>query len=390
MKRIKLFVISLIAATFALTACGGGGGGNGGSGGGDSAPSWKVVGNAKFTENQADNIRIAIDSKGTPYLAYSDNSNGSKPVVIKFNGTAWEMLGGGPVSEKGVNQIALAIDGNDVPYVTYSERLSGTFQYEHNKIVIKKFVDNDWEELYNKEVDKWVPFISIAINSSNDPYVVYSKIFNNPEEDVKNATLLIPDNGAWTEVEVSEGGVIYSSIAIDSNDIPYVAFGDFKEENEIEDFKATVKKYVSSNLVEVGQSRFSDNTASNISIAIDKNNIPYVAYVDYDDDEGTVDKVTVMKHNGSDWVPVGDKGFSPGEAMYLSIAIDSNNVPYVAFMDLANGSKATVMKFDGGKWVALGGFGFSSERADYISFTFDINNVPYVAFQGGSTVMVYR
>ncbi len=382
MKYLKLTIISLIAAAFAFTACGGGGGGNG--------PSWKVVGNAKFTEHQANDIRIAIDSKGTPYLAYSANTDGAKPVVIKFNGTAWEMLGGGPVSEKGVNQIALAIDGNDVPYVAYSERLSGTFQYEPNKIVIKKLVDNAWVELYNNEVDKWVPFISIAINSNNDPYVVYSKIFNDPEEDVKNATLLIPDNETWAEVEVSEGGVIYSCIAIDSNDIPYVAFGDFEDGPGEGSWKATVKRYNGSNWENVGQRRFTDNSASYISIAIDKNNVPYLAYVDYDGDDDTVDKVTVMKYNVTAWEPVGEKGFSPGKAMHLSIAIDSNNVPYVAFMDLANGSKATVMKFDGGKWVALGGFGFSSGDADYISIAIDKNNVPYIAFQGGSTVMAYR
>jgi hypothetical protein len=59
-------------------------------------------------------------------------------------------------------------------------------------------------------------------------------------------------------------------------------------------------------------------------------------------------KVTVMKFNSvtSVWEAVGTKGFSDGNAMDISLAID-NGTPYVAYKDRANGGKATVMKFDG-------------------------------------------
>ena len=45
------------------------------------------------------------------------------------------------------------------------------------------------------------------------------------------------------------------------------------------------------------------------------------------------------------WQPVGTAGFSAGNAYYLSLALDSNNTPYAAYADDANGDKWTVMKF---------------------------------------------
>ena len=36
------------------------------------------------------------------------------------------------------------------------------------------------------------------------------------------------------------------------------------------------------------------------------------------------------------WVPVGAPGFSPGGASSTRLVLDSNNVPYIAFIDYAN------------------------------------------------------
>jgi len=55
-----------------------------------------------------------------------------------------------------------------------------------------------------------------------------------------------------------------------------------------------------------------------------------------------------MKFDGVDWSVVGSFGFSAGGVYYhTALAIDKNNIPYVAYTDMANGRKATVMKFDG-------------------------------------------
>ncbi len=62
-------------------------------------------------------------------------------------------------------------------------------------------------------------------------------------------------------------------------------------------------------------------------------------------DHGNSYKATVMKFNGTTWALVGTAGFSADAADYISLALDSSNVPYAAYMDYGNGYKATVMKY---------------------------------------------
>jgi hypothetical protein len=45
------------------------------------------------------------------------------------------------------------------------------------------------------------------------------------------------------------------------------------------------------------------------------------------------------------WQVVGSAGFSAGQALFTSIAINSSGIPYVAYKDVGNSNKATVMKY---------------------------------------------
>ena len=92
--------------------------------------------------------------------------------------------------------------------------------------------------------------------------------------------------------------------------------------------------------VAVGKVGFSAGIAQDLSIAIDGNGTPYVAYMD----KANGFKATVKKYNGSNWITVGTVGFSAADASNTSIAIDGNGIPYVAYMDNGNSHKATVMK----------------------------------------------
>lgn len=104
----------------------------------------------------------------------------------------------------------------------------------------------------------------------------------------------------------------------------------------------------------VGTPGFSAGDASYTSLAIDSNNVPYVAYQDWENFE----RATVMKFDGTNWVTVGTVGFSAGRIINPSLAFSSSNEPYVAYRDEANSDKATVMKFDGTNWVTVGTAGF--------------------------------
>jgi hypothetical protein len=107
----------------------------------------------------------------------------------------------------------------------------------------------------------------------------------------------------------------------------------------------------------------------------------------------TAHMATVMKYTGGAWVFVGSANFSSGIVDDISLALDSNNTPYVAYHDYATGEKATVMKYTGSAWVPLGQAGFSANKINTISLALDSSNTPYVAYDdnanGGATVMKF-
>jgi len=181
----------------------------------------------------------------------------------------------------------------------------------------------------------------------------------------------------------SAGQASEISLAFDNNNTPYIAFKDANSSN-----KLTVMKYNGSSWVTVGSAGITSTAVTRVSLEIDGNNIPYVAYID-----GTT-KVSAVKYDGSSWVQVGSAGFTGINCDYVEIKTNSSNIPYVIFRDYATGYKATVMKYDGSSWVAEGSAGFSASSVAYTRLEFDSNDLPVAGFLDQSpikaTVMKYN
>lgn len=226
-------------------------------------------------------------------------------------------------------------------------------------------------------------YTSLAFDSNDIPYVAFWDLSNGGK-----ATVLRYYLTTWELVGnmgFSDGHAPYTSLAFDSNNTPYVAFTDFTAGK-----RTTVMKCDGSTWVNVGNAGFSAGEVYKTCLAIDNNDIPYVAY--NNGDSGY--KATVMKYDGSSWANVGNAGFSEVDAENICLAIDSNNTPYLAFTDVARSERATVMKFDGTSWVYVGDAGFSNNIAKDMSFAIDSNDTPYIAFgdsanSNKATVMKY-
>jgi hypothetical protein len=82
-----------------------------------------------------------------------------------------------------------------------------------------------------------------------------------------------------------------------------------------------------------------------------------------------------------------------GEAEYTSLAIDSTDTHYVAYMDVANAWKATVMKYADGSWQVVGTAGFSAVGwVAEVSLAIDSSGIAYCDFpenDGKVTAMKY-
>jgi hypothetical protein len=130
----------------------------------------------------------------------------------------------------------------------------------------------------------------------------------------------------------------------------------------------------------IGQNMF----ANSVDLKIDKNGVPYVAFLRGTDYYGQVMKYDSVSNS---WKKLGATGeFSGGTIGSLKLALDNNNVPYVAFQDNANGAKATVKKYNSGSdsWTTVGSAGFSSGTASALSFDVESDTEMYVGYVDGS------
>ncbi|MCI5183872.1 MAG: hypothetical protein D3921_15365 [Candidatus Electrothrix sp. AW1] len=86
--------------------------------------SWEQVGGAGFSSGSVyyNPIQLALDSSDRPYVAFSyrDSTNNSYKVgVMRFNGTSWEQVGTAVFSSNSVYNLSLALDSRGTPYVAF-------------------------------------------------------------------------------------------------------------------------------------------------------------------------------------------------------------------------------------------------------------------------------
>ncbi len=132
--------------------------------------SWVNVGNANFSIGTVDSTRIAINSLGVPYVAYQDRQNIGigKATVMRFNGTSWVNVGNEDFSVGRANQITLALNSSGVPYVAYNDGANG------GKATVMQFDGTNWVNVGNAGFSAGTATsVSLAINPSGIPYVAY-------------------------------------------------------------------------------------------------------------------------------------------------------------------------------------------------------------------------
>ncbi len=336
--------------------------------------SWIYVGSAGISNAEGAFSNIAIDSDGILYVAYADQINDWKASVKKFNGTSWEFVGAEAFTSPYVwtaEDTSFAIDSNDNLYIAFNDSTND------NKARVMTFNGTEWVNVGSNGFSTGEAHcISIAIDSNDNLYVGYRDSSTIYKETVKkfNGTtwnLVGPDG-------FTSGGAYASVLAIDGNDTLYVAYSDYN----VNDSKATVMKYNGSSWELVGVAGFSAGAIGWPDLAFDSNNTPYITYTDESliSTSGSHGRLVVMKYNGTSWELVGEAGLSEGISTEMSIAFDSNDIPYIAFQDIGMDNKLRVIRFNNTAWESVGPVTITTLNANFPSLVFDNNDVPYVAF----------
>ena len=211
-----------------------------------------------------------------------------------------------------------------------------------NNVKVKKFSSGVWTNI-GAILGTSTSAPAIAIYQSN-PVIAFI------DSSTLKATANFYDGSSWlpSAVVISNGAADNVSLAIDpALTKGYIAYSDGTVANKI-----SVRVYdigIGLNPPDLG---FSSGAASYITIAIDSNGIPFVSYVD-----ANLHKAISMKYVPSAWVPVGTS-ISDGDAAALSMYIYGTH-PAVCYSDAAHDDKLTYKFSDGTVWSSTTISGFS-------------------------------
>jgi len=336
---------------------------------------WNPVGNQGFTPSKAYNPTLALDTGGTPYVAFVDSAYGLMASVMRFNGSNWEYVGSPGFSNGDVATTAIAIDKNGTPYVVFQDNA------DSQKASVMKYDGSNWVYIGSRgfsDPGKYVQYTSIAVDTSGTPYVLYSEDTVGSDF-VGWAVVMKYDGENWVNVAGARDLAVEmdfsTSLALDTAGMPYVAYEDGPDHDYL-----SVIRYNGSAWEYVGPRGCSAEWIQSPAIAIDKHGIPYVSYMG-----ATNGETEAMSYNGSSWAHLASGEFGVNSGGFSAIAIDTDGTPYlVCANDSAGSADATddikVSKYSAASWEAVGS-PFSAGLAQFFTMGIDNNGILYVAYQ---------
>jgi hypothetical protein len=271
----------------------------------------------------------------------------------------WQYLSSPGFSVNQVFNITMSISKSGIPYVGYFD------PYANPPIAVKKFDGISWTDIGSNGITNVAGDLYFKLDNNDTPYLAFK------DQNLGMASVMKFNGTNWNFVGSSAfslGQIQNISIAFDRNNIPYVAYRDLSISTSE---RATVMFYNNGNWENVGSPRFSYNNIDDVKLAFDTNNTPIAVIC------GT--NLSVKKFNGSMWTDL-DTGFiSSSGALFATIAIDDFNSPCIAYQDNSIQGVATVKKFDGVNWINVGTPNISIGAADNTSIIFQ-NNKLYLSY----------
>jgi hypothetical protein len=342
---------------------------------------WVNVGEKGIADLYNDVNSIAIDSIGNVYLAFSDNNANQKISVKKYDGNNWTTVGNQGFSSSKADHVSIALNKSGIPYVVYRETANG------EKATVKKFNGTSWVNVGNAGLANGygAAWTQIAIDSASTPYVVFMQKGSGNYDYTAFVTKFNGSN--WVNVgsnNASEYGqsAYYTKIAIDDNTgTPYILY------HTTNNMRLIVRKFNGTAWETIGNSFFINPTANKHSIAIDNNSTPYIAYAS--SDSGLI----VKKFNGSNWLNVGMTSIAKTDSVdFIKLAISKSGIPYLTYTDITdkNFKKAVLKYFNGNNWVNIPTTDFSNGNITGTILAINNNNLPYLAYKSFSFAWVKK
>ncbi len=332
-------------------------------------PSWKPLGpdtgRLASMNKPNDQSTIATNAFGIPYVAYTETWNSARIRIKKFKDSAWIDVGIPDYQFKGYYPV-LTISPNDTLYVCYRRTQDST-------VKVIKFDGTNWNFVGTPYKTSPQLFeLSIAVDSNEKPYVGYG-VFSLGDS---VANIISFDGTNWTPV----GNTSFMhktdriSIRTGINNQLYAAYNTGTS-------ASYVQKWDGTNWDTVGQTF---TYIYNMDIAPD--GTPFIAYWEF---PGT-SQIRVAKLVNNVWIMVGVTQHFGHSDYFDEMAIDEAGVPYIAFSDnscpLGSGAlNATILKYNGSNWSQVGKPCFSLFPARDTRMAFG-KGIPYMTYSTTSNL----
>jgi hypothetical protein len=319
---------------------------------------------------------LALDSNNYPHISYLNSVN-MDLMYARWNGLSWIIE---TVDSQGItgDMSSLALDSHDRPHISYMAT-SGS--------------DNDLKYAYWDGVSWHIEtvdsqgcaggFSSIALDSHDNPHISYHTW--TPDYDLKYASWT---GTSWVIETVDSQATVVGrecSLALDSTDKPCIAYGSTEF---INGQTVVVLKYAQWNgaawIIDtldetIRVSWYWSDAGVVLSLALDSNNRPYICYYKWSQ---TVSQTKYAVWDGTSW---NIEVISSDTYSSLSLAIDSQDKPHIILQrPSASGFDLSYAHLNENSWIV--------ETVDndgttgYLpSIALDSNNKPHISYFDATT-----
>jgi len=263
---------------------------------------------------------LAVDSHGNPRIAFL--SNGLR--YAEFDGRKW--------NSQQIDSASLAfflslhLDRDDHPKISYYQRL-----YPDGSYALRlKYANFDGSTWYTQTVDPRLgmgKFNEMALDQNGNPHIAYSDV------DKFNLQYTFWNGDSWVFATpdtstLSSGWVgVGTSIAVDKNGAPYIAYFDVNHRK----LKRVSRVGDQWKREEVDTLVGAADRIERTSIKLDSKGDPHIAY--FDGGLGVL-KYASKTESGWEIETIDDSGNS---GMFPSLDLTKDDVPYIAYYDSNDG-----------------------------------------------------
>lgn len=329
---------------------------------------WSNVGPAGFSDAGISNWqKLRLSNAGQLFVSFNDD-NMAHPGgnVMKFDGTNWISVGDTSFTDNLAQHSSFAFGNGDTLYYSYADGNN------MSRAAVMMYDGTDWLSLGTGISAGACQNSNIEVGADGTPYLIFNTS--------GSIATKMYDGTSWIDMGSGTipGGIQYPAAAFDNAGTLHVAYSTGGQ--------VALSKWDGTAWVAEGTPYLAQMGGSplSVSLAFDSNDDAYIAY---SNPFMGPPALSVVKYDGTTWSNVGTPAFTgfTATAMFPSLAIDGNDVLYLAYQNQqVSGGSANVVKFDGANWVDVGTPNITNGTTAHESLVIDASGNPFLAFFDGN------